>query len=441
MIPHRRFDCNTREQLEARAAELGARLPYAAGVDLLLERLALAGRTLTNRIVVQPMEGCDAHSDGSPSALTHRRYERYARGGSGLIWFEATAVRAEARSNPRQLVLSPQTAAAFRTLLRGIRATAESPGGAPLLILQMTHPGRFTRAAGRRQPILAHHCPPLEADEDWPLISDGELDRLQEEYVALARLAAEVGFDGVDLKACHGYLVSELLAAFTRPASRYGGGFENRTRFLRETLAGIASAAPDLILACRLNVWDTLPHPHGFGADPGGSDEPALDEPLELARRLPVWGASLLNVTLGIPYHRPHFGRPFDQPHRGGAPAPEDPLAGVARLITLASTVQQAAGAVPVVGTGYSWLRHHAPHVGAGVVAAGGAALFGIGRLAFAYPDLPRDLAMNGRADPRKVCTTCSGCTQLMHAGEAAGCVVRDSTEYLPRYRRAMGRE
>jgi len=86
-----------------------------------------------------------------------------------------------------------------------------------------------------------------------------------------------------------------------------------------------------------------------------------------------------------------------------------------------------------VVGTGYSWLRQHFPNVGAGVLGSGGAALVGVGRLALAYPDFARDLMTRGALDARKVCITCSGCSQLMHAGRQAGCVVRDRELYRRR--------
>ena len=69
-------------------------------------------------------------------------------------------------------------------------------------------------------------------------------------------LAREVGFDGVDIKSCHRYLLSELLASHTR-GGKYGGSFENRTRFLRQTIRAVREAVgDDFIVACRFNVFE-----------------------------------------------------------------------------------------------------------------------------------------------------------------------------------------
>jgi 2,4-dienoyl-CoA reductase-like NADH-dependent reductase (Old Yellow Enzyme family) len=107
------------------------------------------------------------------------------------------------------------------------------------------------------------------------------------------------------------------------------------------------------------------------------------------------------------------------------------------RLLQLAGELQAALPELPLVGTGYSWLRHHFPNVGAGAVSAGKTTLVGVGRMAFAYPDFARDLIEHGKLEFLKSCCACSGCTQLMRSGDEAGCVVRDREAYrLPRKRR-----
>ena len=186
------------------------------------------------------MEGFDAAPDGSPQELTFRRYRRYAAGGAGLIWFEATAILHEARSNPAQLYLHRGNVDVYRRLVEETRRAArEAFGREPILIVQLTHSGRYSKPAGVPVPLIAHHSAVLDPlhklPADYPLVTDDYLDRLQDTYVEAARLAAEAGFDGVDIKSCHRYLLSELLASFTREG-KYGGSFENRTRMLRETL-------------------------------------------------------------------------------------------------------------------------------------------------------------------------------------------------------------
>ena len=81
------FTCKTLEELRQAAARAGAQLPLAEGCDSLGRSLRVAGRVLSNRIAIQPMEGCDSEPDGTPGELTLRRYDRFARSGAALIWF------------------------------------------------------------------------------------------------------------------------------------------------------------------------------------------------------------------------------------------------------------------------------------------------------------------------------------------------------------------
>jgi 2,4-dienoyl-CoA reductase-like NADH-dependent reductase (Old Yellow Enzyme family) len=334
--------------------------------------------------------------------------------------------------------------AAFSKLVADTRRAAHDAWGLdhdPMLVLQLTHSGRWSKPAGEPAPTIAHHNPDLDAlvgvDAGFPTITDAELEGLQTRFLAAARHAAEAGFDGVDIKSCHGYLGSELLACHTR-AGRYGGDLEGRTRFLLETIGRIRDAIPTLFVTSRVNVFDGLPYPYGFGVDRDDVTRPDLQEPLTLLRALQSADCPLANLSIGVPYVRPHLGRPFDRPVPGAAPSPEHPLVGVARLIRLVGELQSAMPEFPLVGTGYSWLRHHFPNVGAGAVDAGQATLIGVGRMAFAYPDFARDLLEHGQLEFLKSCCACSGCTQLMRSGEEAGCVVRDREVYrLPRKPRA----
>ncbi|MBM3294174.1 MAG: flavin oxidoreductase/NADH oxidase [Candidatus Aminicenantes bacterium] len=434
---HERFLFRRLEDVESKARELGLDLPVSRDIGLLLQPAEAAGRALANRLAIHPMEGADAEADGGPGELTFRRYERFGTGGCGLIWFEAAAVVPEGRSNPRQILCLRRNTDGLRRLVDRTRAAAErvGPSHLPLLILQLTHSGRFAKPAGPRSPSIVRHIPALDAlvglEGGEPVLDDEALDRLQDDFVKAAGVAAAAGFDGVDIKACHGYLVSELLGAFGREG-RYGGPFENRTRFLRETVGRIRDRLPGLIVAVRLNAADALPFPFGFGAEPGDPAGMNFDEAKALVRILVGSGLGLLNVTMGIPFQRPQIGRPFNRPVRGGEIPEEHPLEGVARLIGAAAEIQAAIPGLPVVGTGYSWLRQFAPFVAAGVLERGKAGLIGFGRMAFAYPDFALDLSRRGRFDPRRVCLACSGCSELARAGRPAGCAVRDRDVYRP---------
>jgi len=439
-MPHETFRFKTLDELSAKIAELNLDLPMTNDLSPLARRVAIGRKETPNALAIHPMEGCDGAADGKPDELTIRRYLRFARGGAGLLWFEATAVLHEGRANPRQLWLAPQNVTAFAAMREQALAAGKEANGLayePFTVLQLTHSGRYSRPDDKPAPMLAHHDGILDdvqkLSADHPLVSDDYLDRLQDTYVEAARLAYQCGFDGVDIKSCHRYLLSELLAAHTRPG-RYGGSFENRTRFLLDVARRVRAEVPGLELTIRMNVYDGHPYPWGWGVSQHDPAIPDLTEPLRLIGLLREVGVTLINVTAGNPYFTPHINRPFDRNVTGGYTPDEHPLVGVTRLIHLARQIKQAYPDVVIIGAGYSWLRHYLGNVAAGVLKQGWADMVGVGREAFAYPDFARDLLLRGEMDRRKACVACSRCTQIMRDHGCSGCAVFDKTIYGPIY-------
>jgi 2,4-dienoyl-CoA reductase-like NADH-dependent reductase (Old Yellow Enzyme family) len=438
MSGHERFHYHNAEELLKKAADLGLELPFQNSIEPLFSSLRIGEIELPNRILVQPMEGCDATPDGAPGEMTFRRYRRYALGGSGLIWFEACSVSASGRSNPHQLMLTADTLEGFQRLVETTRKAArERFSSVPYFVLQMTHSGRRSMKDAGSRPRAACFNPNFDqSPDDVGIMQDDELESIGEQFAAAAGLARAAGFDAVDIKACHGYLLHELLGAFTRKGSRFGGSFENRSRMLLDIVRRVRDSIPGLGVAVRLNATDAIPHPYGFGMERTGSAAPDFSEPLRLQQRLLESGCNLLNITAGIPSYMPHVGRPFDRPARGVSHPEADPLAGVCALLRWAAVFQRAQPAMPVVGTGYSWLRHFWPHVAAAVLSRNWASLVGLGRGSFAYPDAPRDLMAHGRLNPAKCCFACSCCTDLMVNHRMTGCVLRDPEVYKDIYRK-----
>ena len=441
MSSHERFHFQQLEQIQAKITELGVDIPLTEHFAVLGTPVQFGALTVPNRMAVQPMEGCDCDHEGRPGELTMRKYERFAAGGAGMLWLEACAVVPEGRANPRQLWINRTSLDSFKLLVERMHAAARRTMGddfRPVLVLQLTHSGRYSKPEGVAAPLIAHHSI-IDAKScvtpETPLLTDDYLDRLQDEYVRAALLAREAGFDAVDIKACHRYLISELLASFTREDSRYGGSFDNRIRLLLETARKVREAVPELEVSSRLNIYDALAYPYGWGVDAENAGQPDFREPQRLIERLMDAGYHGLNTTIGNPYYNPHVGRPFDFPINGMYIPDEHPLQTVARFLGIVRTVQQRFPALTVVGSGYSWLRHFYPHVAAAVIERGWASMAGLGRGALAYPDFARDILEHGAMTPAKTCVTCSACTQLMRDGEQSGCVVRDAKVYGPRYR------
>ncbi|MFN2132677.1 MAG: NADH:flavin oxidoreductase [Anaerolineae bacterium] len=441
MSKHERFHYRDVDEIRAEAASLGVDLAFDDDFSPLAQPIQVDGREIPNSLAIQPMEGCDGERDGRPAELTIRRYERFARGGAGLLWYEATAIEHAGRANPRQLTITAQTAPALKELLDHSLSLAREANGAsfrPLTVLQLTFSGRYSKPDGIPAPVLAHHDGVLDAamgiPEDHPLITDDELERLRDRFVEAARLAYEIGFDAVDCKSCHRYLLSELLAAHTRPG-RYGGSFENRTRLHYEIVEQIQAEVPDLMVTMRLNGYDGHPYPWGWGVSEEDPRVPDLGEPIRFVRGLYERGMRLINITAGNPYFTPHINRPYDIPVTGGKVPDEHPLFGVGRIVDVARQIKRAVPEMVVIGSGYTWLRQFLAHAAAATVRRGDADLVGVGRGAFAYPDFARDLLVGGALDPKKCCITCSRCTQIMRDGGCTGCVVSDREVYAPIYR------
>lgn len=472
-VVSRNFKYKSAEDLlrDARALGLGLRLQGDLGP--LRQPVLVGGRLVGNRLAIQPMEGCDGHLDGRPDTLTIRRYQRFGAGGAKLIWGEACAVVPEGRANPRQLLLTAATETAIGSMLEHCRSAhreAFGEDGDLLVGLQLTHSGRYSHS----RPLIVQHDPVLgprtvidratgaTAGPDYPLLSDDDLDRLQDAYVEAARRAFALGFDFIDIKQCHRYLLNELLAAKTRPG-KYGGPFENRTRFIREVVARVRAECPGGLIATRLNAFDGLPFTTGgdgrgvpcsftvpvrscWGTSEVDPFTPDLDEPIRLIGELRDLGVVLVNISMGNPYASPHIIRPFEYPPPDGYETPEHPLIGVDRHFRATAAIQRAYPDLPIVGSGYSWLQAFAFEAGAASIEDGHATFVGIGRGALSQPDFGRRIVEGEPLDPKRVCRTFSYCTALMRSKHndlgqyATGCPPFDKGVYGPLWKDAQAR-
>ncbi len=464
----RYFKYKTLADLDRDARDKGLDIRLTDDMAPLLEPFHWGGRAVGNRMAVQPMEGCDGTLDGAPDELTFRRYERFGAGGAKLIWGEAAAVVPEGRANTRQLLVNDVNLpglARMVDLARSAHKSAWGDDGDLVIGLQLTHSGRYSVP----RPIIAQHDPLLDhrtilnratgevVGPDTPLISDDELDRLQDSYVAAAKLAQKAGYDFVDIKQCHKYLLNELLASRTRPG-KYGGSFENRTRFILTLIDRLKAEVPGLLLATRMNVYDGLPYRKGgedvesiglpadyqapvtscWGTNPDNPVELDLTEPIALIAALRDRGIQLINVTMGNPYANPHFLRPFEYAPVDAYQTPEHPLIGVDRHFRAASTIQQTFPDVFVLGSGYSWLQAFTFHAGAANIRDGRVSLVGIGRNALSHPDFGGYVMQGKPLDPKRLCRTFSECTALMRAKHnalgqfATGCPPFDKAVYGP---------
>jgi 2,4-dienoyl-CoA reductase-like NADH-dependent reductase (Old Yellow Enzyme family) len=407
------------------------------------------------------MEGWDGTVDGKPGEGTLRRWRNFGLSGAKLIWGgEAVAVRHDGRANPNQLLISEANKAGLaelrQTLINAHREVSDTTDDL-LIGLQLTHSGRFSRPNNKTRPeprILYHH-PSLDqrvnVDASYPLLTDGEIRQIIEDFHCAARIASDLGFDFVDVKHCHGYLGHEFLSAHTREGD-YGGSFENRTRFLREITEGIQASAPVLQIGVRVSAFDLvsfrpdpelsrpgkmgpgipdpykawLPYSWGFGVNRDNPEQYDLQEPLKFLALLRELDIKLVNITAGSPYYNPHIQRPAFYPPSDGYRPPEDPLIGVARQLEVTRVLKQAFPDLLMVGTAYTYLQEFLPFVAQAAVREGWVDSIGLGRMVLSYPQLPLDIISGRVLQNKKICRTFSDCTTAPRNGLPSGCYPLD---------------
>ncbi len=456
---------NSIEKIAGRLSELGVELPLEEKLEAdsgpLGKPLELrSGFEVGNRFCILPMEGWDGTETGLPTELTMRRWKQFGLSGAKLIWGgEAVAVRQDGKANPNQLVISDKNLAPIERLRESLVDTHRSQFGNvdDLFVgLQLTHSGRFARPKDKSTliPRTLYKHPILDekfgVDPDSAILSDVEIEQLIESYISAASRAAKAGFHFVDLKHCHGYLGHEFLSSFER-SGKYGGSFENRTRFLREIVEGIRATANSIELGVRLSIFDFAPfessvegqgngagdlgagmpmagtgYKHAFGGDGSGVGI-NLDETNRLLDLFESLGIQLVCTTAGSPYYNPHIQRPAIFPPSDGYLPPEDPLVGVARQVNATAQLKQNHPNLIFVGSGYSYLQEWLPNVGQAAIRKGMVDSVGLGRMVLSYPELPADV-LRGRAMQRKrVCRTFSDCTTAPRKGLVSGCFPLDA--------------
>jgi 2,4-dienoyl-CoA reductase-like NADH-dependent reductase (Old Yellow Enzyme family) len=360
-------------------------------------------------------------------------------------------VRHDGRANPNQLLLVPRTQKAIASLRDDLVSAHRERFGAAAdgdlhLGLQLTHSGRFSKPNTNDRPEPLPACPHPALDRRFPdgvrVLSDGDLDRLVDEFIAAARLAWDAGYAFVDVKACHGYLGHDLLGARAREGA-YGGPIENRTRFMRRIIEGIRAELPRLGTVVRLSAFDVIPYrkredglgepnpdaarvDYGFGVLMDEDFDRALDDSRAVLRMLDELGVRWVCITAGSPYYNPHIQRPAMFPPLDGYEPPEDPLRGVARQIEATARLKQEFPRLVFVGSAYSYLQEWLPNVAQYQVRSGRTDFVGLGRMVLAYPDLPADVLAGKPLRRKSICRTFSDCTTGPRMGMISGCFPLD---------------
>ncbi len=418
----------------------------------LAQKAECYGRTIGNRWSILPMEGWDCEDDGSPSEFTRRRWLRFATSGAKLIYgTEAAAVMHTGRSNPQQLTVAPHTAAALKKMNEEMHQAHKEKFGRDddlMIGLQLTHSGRYSHPnkADKLESVTAYAHPLLDIkfhNSQANVVSDEEIPEIVENFVRAAKIAQDAGFDFVDIKQAHGYLGHEFLTAFDRPG-KYGGSFENRTRFFREIAERIRNEVPGMNISARFSIFDIMPfikgedgvgcpmewngpYKYAFGGDGTGMNmDPELTEPVKFVKLMQEYGVELICATIGSPYYNVHMQRPAYYPVSDGYLMPENPLYNVSRHIKAVSELRKRCPGLLVVGSGYTCLQEYLPNAAEYAVANNETDFVGIGRMVLSYPDICDDVLAGRTLDRCRICRTFGDCTSAPRNGMISGCYPLD---------------
>ncbi|WP_422479395.1 hypothetical protein [Pleomorphochaeta sp. DL1XJH-081] len=374
----------------------------------LFSPLSIGQKRAPNRLVVQAMEGNDGGPAGEVSERTRNRYVQLARGKWGLVVVEAISVDERSKARVNGMVMNRKNLDSFKKLVDAFKT--ENPDG--LLLFQLTHSGRKSGAFSRQVALYDRDRGNAE------LLSSAEVEEIRQMMVEASHLSHEAGADGIDFKLCHGYFGAEMLRPSNTRDDKWGTSFENRTRFIRESLRELKSSLgkDGFILGSRISMFEGIRG--GCGTASPDSYIEDLTEMKRLIAMMATEGADYINVSAGIPGWTSEITRPtnpskyFYLHHFRYCKEARDAIASADVL-----------SAMKIIGSAYTILREEAPDYAEENLEHGLVDMIGFGRQSFADPLYPEKLRTG---EAINYCTACSACTRLMVNQLHDGCVVYD---------------
>jgi 2,4-dienoyl-CoA reductase-like NADH-dependent reductase (Old Yellow Enzyme family) len=380
---------------------------------MLFEPLAIREKTMPNRFFAQAMEGNDGENSGQPSERTVNRYIELAKGGWGAVQIEATSVAETSLARVNGMIINRRNLDSIKRLVDAFRKNNDGS----LLFIQITHSGERSGPFSERVTLTPGDrgdMPDGPRNAGARFLSGDEIEKIKDRFIEAALLAEEAGLDGIDLKLCHGYFGAEMLRPSNTRDDKWGGSFENRTRFLREAITAIKSGlrSRDFILGSRFPAFEGI----RGGCGSAGPDEIVedLSESLELVRVMDSLGMDFVNVSAGIPALTGAITRPTE----------------ISKYLVLhhlrytravKELVAKEKRSLKVIGSAYSTYKEAAPVTMEEMLSKGYVDACGFGRQIFADPFTPKKLSSGEKVN---WCILCSGCSKLMAAQVNDGCIV-----------------
>lgn len=399
----------------------------------LFKPIKIGNRVSENRIAINAMECCDSDDEGNPGEKTYRRYGRHFEGGSGIVVLEAITVGYESRGRKYQLSIMPRNEKALAKFVSEMKKINPKT----LFFFQLTHSGELSHPDFSKR-VCVKPLPGFGGE----LLTEDDVEKITNQFVTSAKIAQAVGADGIDMKLCHGYLTCQFIRPFNDRKWKYGGSWENRTRFPYTIYERIQNEIkdPDFIVGSKVSVWEGFPG----GCGSAGPDTAIIDltESLDLVKGIEARGAKFILVSAGSP----SITLALSQPDKK---IPDD--------VYLHFTFQKAVKGVVkpetvVIGSAYSVLNNgnnalqavkreeaSLKYWGNKNIKDGVTDMIAIGRQSLADSLLPAKMKAD-KEDTINWCTSCDNCIELLIRQKNVGCATYDK-EYVDALRKIRKEE
>lgn len=404
--------------------------------SILLTPIKIGTHTVSNRFFAQPMECVDSDAEGNPTDLTYERYENLYKGEFGFVDLEAITVTNESRARKTQLEIMPRNEKALARFISRLKEVNPNV----VIVFQLTHSGEISEPDFSRR-VTVKELPGFPGD----LLTEEEVDKIIDQFAEAAKIVQAVGADGIDLKFCHGYLGSQILRPYNDRKWKYGGPWENRSRFAFDLMERIQKAVnydKDFLIGSKLSMWEGFPG----GCGSAGPDSPLMDltESLDLVKGLEERGASYFVESLGNVHASMNFMEAVQ----------DEPYMSYLHFYFANMLKKHCKPETVIIGSSFSPFRGDknkllAVEPGKSSILAMGARciedgmmdMIGLGRQSFSDPMMPKKVR-EGRLDEIKYCTQCMNCEELMLRQKPVGCVLYNKyyTELFRQVRKEMGK-
>ncbi len=381
--------------------------------------------TAPNRFFAQPVEKNQAQANGCFTPILIDRYKQLRNGGWGIINLESTAISPQEKFRERALILedTPENEESWTYFFKEMK----QKNNETIWLLQIS--------AAAHKNVNSQAKTLYSGQQELPhgdVYTTEELEDILDQFITATRLAYERGADGIDFKMCHGYFGGLFLRPNNLRDDKYGGAFENRTRFLREYMEGAKKEISDknFLWTTRINAWDAA-IPGGFGMASHKNDEagkgwiPSDVEVFKLYNLLDTLGFDLIDISSGLPtlqgiMELSHSIHPYFTMQQQLALKAKNYLKSINSSIKIAAT-------------GYSALGPYLPRIATAYLTEG-IDFVGIGRWQICEPRLP-ELVLSQRTlmdmqenleENANICIACGKCFQGLHGLGPVECAIHD---------------